>query len=144
MFSIESVGSSGHDKALSLTIAEGRKLVRAVERHDRVCQVGSQNRTMETNRYGCRLIREGGIGKVSLVEISIQNWLDCIKTRARPNAPVEVGHRSVTICHLAGIARELGRRLRWDPRAEAFPGDAEANELLDRPRRKGWELPEIA
>ena len=35
----------------------------------------------------------------------LQNWLDCIKTRSEPAAPVEVGHRSVTICHLAGIAR---------------------------------------
>ena len=72
----------------------------------------------------------------------IQNWLDCIKTRARPNAPVEAGHRSVTICHLAGIARELRRKLRWDPQTETFAGDAEANSLLTRPRREGHELPE--
>lgn len=73
----------------------------------------------------------------------LQNWLDCIKTRNDPNAPVEAGHRSVAICHLANIARELGRRLRWDPTKETFPGDAEACELLDRPRRVGWELPKI-
>jgi hypothetical protein len=73
----------------------------------------------------------------------IQNWIDCVKTRSQPNAPVEVGHRSVTICHLASIARELGRRLRWDPEKEVFPNDEEANTLLDRPRRAGWELPEI-
>ena len=74
----------------------------------------------------------------------LQNWLDCIKTRKDPNAPVEVGHRSITICHLANIARELGRKLRWDPSAETFPEDAEARTLLDRPRRKRWELPENA
>jgi hypothetical protein len=33
--------------------------------------------------------------------------------------------------------------LRWDPQREVFPDDAEANALLDRPRRKGWELPDI-
>jgi hypothetical protein len=44
---------------------------------------------------------------------------------------------------LAGIARELRRTLRWDPDKELFPDDAEANALLDRPRRPGWELPEF-
>ncbi|MHB8900508.1 MAG: hypothetical protein ACYC6Y_17280 [Thermoguttaceae bacterium] len=73
----------------------------------------------------------------------LQNWIDSIKTRAEPSAPVEVGHRSVTVCHLAGIARRLGRKLRWDPRREVFLGDEEANRLLDRPRRPGWDLPSL-
>ncbi|MEE8452380.1 MAG: Gfo/Idh/MocA family oxidoreductase [Thermoguttaceae bacterium] len=80
-----------------------------------------------------------GVGIVARPHI--QNWLDCIKTRGTPNAPIEVGHRSVTVCHLAGIARELGRKLRWDPAKEIFPDDAEANALRDRPRRAGFELP---
>jgi len=308
------------EKALSLYVAEGRALVEAAKRHGRVVQVGSQNRSMAMNRLGCRMVREGRFGKISLIELPnypgpmrygglpeepvpeglgwdlfcgqtalrphnrklwvkdefkiddklwrgwdlwrsysghlmtnwgahsvdivqlalgtdgtgpveiwpladdyqgemrfcplaaryadgvelrfhlhtddkwtfhgehgklvmgrnklatdppelvterpdpalvepwrvpgkkgpgtvarphIQNWLDCIKSRARPNAPVEAGHRSVTICHLAGIARELRRKLRWDPEQETFPGDKEANSLLSRPRRKGYELPEI-
>ena len=73
----------------------------------------------------------------------IQNWLDCIKTRARPNAPVELGQRSVTICHLANICRELRRKLRWNPAEETVLGDDEANALLQRPRRQGYELPEV-
>jgi predicted dehydrogenase len=73
----------------------------------------------------------------------LQDWLDCIKTRRDPNAPVEVGHRSNTICLLGNIARELGRKLRWDPATETFPEDAEACALIDRPRRAGWELPEL-
>ncbi len=71
----------------------------------------------------------------------IQNWLDCIKTRERPNADVEIGHRSISVCHLANIARQLARPLKWDPDQESFPGDAEANSYLSRPRRKGYELP---
>jgi predicted dehydrogenase len=298
---------------LSLTIAEGRALARAVQRHGRVCQVGSQNRSIPINRYGCQLVRSGRIGKVSRVELPnypgprhyeglpaepipeglswelfcgptplrphnrklwvkdefrvdgqiwrgwdqwrsysghlmtnwgahsvdmvqlalgadrtgpvevwplteghhgpmrlcpvavryqegvevhfvldqqpwtfhgqrgklfmtrnrlrtepaelahgapaplpifgtwhgngsdvqphLQNWIDCIKTRATPNAPIEVGHRSVTVCHLANITRQLGRRVRWDPLTETFPGDDQANRLLDRPRRKGFQLP---
>jgi hypothetical protein len=71
----------------------------------------------------------------------IENWLDCVRTRERPNAPVEVAHRTVTICHLANISRELNRKLRWDPAKERFIDDEEANCLLDRPRRNGFELP---
>jgi hypothetical protein len=57
---------------------------------------------------------------------------------------VEIGHRSISVCHLANMARELGRKLRWDPDKEQFAGDDEANLMLNRPRRKGFELPESA
>jgi len=72
----------------------------------------------------------------------LQNWLDCIRSRERPVADVEIGHRSATLCHLVGIARQLGRALAWDPTAERFTGDAEADALLVRERRRGFELPE--
>ena len=68
-----------------------------------------------------------------------RDFLDCIKTRAQPAAPVETGHRSATICHLANIAMQLKRKLRWDPDAERFIGDEVANHLLSRPRRSPWE-----
>ena len=73
----------------------------------------------------------------------IQNWLDCIKSRKLPNADVEIGHRSISVCHLVNITRELDRKLQWDPEKEQFVGDDEANKLLDRPRRAGFELPEV-
>jgi len=72
----------------------------------------------------------------------INNWVDCWTTGARPVEDVEAGHRIATISHLVNIGRRLGRNLRWDPVAERFVGDDEANRLLDRPRRKGYELPE--
>jgi len=288
------------EKPLTLSIAEGRVLVRAVRKYGRVFQVGSQQRTMEMNRFACELVRSGGIGKLKTVlgvnypgpsrypglpeqpipegldwdawcaqaplrpynsrlhfgwmawraysggqmtnwgahgvdqiqwalgmsrsgplevwpvtpgpngkvsmryangvvvryeldkgplgggifvgqrakiEINrnkfttnpadfvkdapqpaaasiwegpgwiarphIQNWLDCIKTRQRPNADVQIGHRSISVCHLANIARQLGRKLRWDPQRETFGSDDEANACLDRPKRKGYELPEL-
>lgn len=71
----------------------------------------------------------------------MQNWLDSIRTRGTPLAGPEIGHRSVTVSHLANITREVNRRLKWNPQAERFEGDAEANALLTRPRRKGFELP---
>ncbi len=71
----------------------------------------------------------------------MQNWIDCIRTREMPVADVEIGHRSISVCHLANLVRRVGRKLRWDPQAETFPDDAEANTLVNRPRRKEYELP---
>jgi predicted dehydrogenase len=70
----------------------------------------------------------------------IRNFLDCVKTRAEPVAPVEVGHRSATLCHLGNIAMQLRRRLRWDPAAERFVGDDDANRMLSRPKRAPWRV----
>jgi predicted dehydrogenase len=69
-------------------------------------------------------------------------WLDCIRTRNSRalNAPVEVGHRSSTVCHLANIAMELGRKLKWDPVKEQFIDDDEANRMTWRPMREPWRL----
>jgi predicted dehydrogenase len=289
------------EKPLTLTIREGRALVNAVRKHQRVLQVGTQQRTMEMNRFACAFVRHGGLGKIKKVkginysgparypglpeepipesldwdawlgqtemrpyhsklqfgwmawrdysggqmtnwgahgvdqiqsalgmdetgpleigpladppgavyfrypngiqvEMSIpeghgpwggaifigeqgkieinrnkfttnpkdlvknpppesvadkwrdevalwqakyhmENWLECMRSRKKPNADVEIGHRSISICHLANITRELGRKLHWDPVLEQFPGDTEADQLLSRPRRPGYELP---
>lgn len=73
----------------------------------------------------------------------MQNWLDCMRSRKLPIADVEVGHRSVSLCHLVNITREVGRPLRWNPDKETFLGDDAANALVLRERRKGFELPNI-
>jgi predicted dehydrogenase len=73
----------------------------------------------------------------------IRNWIDCMRSRQRPNADVEISHRATTVCHLANIARELGHKLRWDPDKEEFLGDDEANRLRSRPRRRGYEFPSV-
>jgi len=75
-------------------------------------------------------------------ENHMQNWVDCIKSREKPVADVEIGHRSTTVCHLGNIARWLGRKLRWDPVKEIFPDDDEANSYLERPQRKPYALPD--
>jgi predicted dehydrogenase len=74
----------------------------------------------------------------------MQEWLECMRSRKTPSADVEIGHRSISVCHLANITRQLNRRLKWDPEAERFKDDAAANSLLRRPRRKGYELPGVA
>ena len=72
----------------------------------------------------------------------MSNWLACIRSgRAQDlHAPIEVGHRSATLCHLANLAMELGRPLTWQPQRERFYDDAHANALLDRPVRDPWRI----
>lgn len=70
-----------------------------------------------------------------------RDFLDCVKSRKDPYFPVDIGHRVATVCHLANIAIKTGRKLKWDPQAEVFIGDEEANRLrLVRPMRKPWSL----
>ncbi len=76
-------------------------------------------------------------------EPHFKNFFDCIRSRKKPFADVEIGHRSTTVCYLVNICRDLGRKLKWDPKKEQFIGDEEANGMLSRPRRKGYELPKI-
>jgi len=68
------------------------------------------------------------------------NWLECIATRRRPVMDVETGHRVTCWSHLGNIAYLLGRKLHWDPVAEQFPGDDEANRLLHAPYREPWRV----
>jgi len=68
------------------------------------------------------------------------SWTHCIRTRQKPICDVEIGCRSVTVCHLGNLAYMLRRPLKWDPVKEEFPGDAEANRWLDRPKREPWTL----
>lgn len=68
------------------------------------------------------------------------DFLNCIKTRQQPVCDVEIGHRTMSVCHLGNIAYWTGRPLQWDPVEEQFVGDAEADRLLDRARREPWRL----
>jgi predicted dehydrogenase len=69
-----------------------------------------------------------------------RNFLDCIKSGREPITPVEVGHRSASICHLANIAMRLNRKLHWDTDEERFINDEQANRLLSKPVRSPWHL----
>jgi len=69
-----------------------------------------------------------------------KNLVECIKSRSLTVAPVEIGHRSNTVCLLGSIAMNLQRKLKWDPEKERFKNDDEANRMLSRPRRLPWRL----
>jgi len=81
------------------------------------------------------------IGSGHVARPHLENWLDAIRSGSRLNAPVEVGHRTATICHLANLVRDLNRSLNWDPVHEKFLDDVAANQQLDRPCRRGFEWP---
>jgi hypothetical protein len=72
-----------------------------------------------------------------------QDWLDCIRSRQRPSADVEIGARSVTVCHLGNLAYWNRQPLKWDPKAWAFADGTGDPKWLDCERRDPWSLPEV-
>jgi predicted dehydrogenase len=89
-----------------------------------------------------KAVKERGIqlGFKTATEDHHQNWLDCIKSGARPNADVEIGHRSATVCHLGNIAIRSGETVEWDPAAERITNSERAAAMLTREYRKPWTL----
>jgi hypothetical protein len=79
-------------------------------------------------------------GTSYLIPDHVRNFLDAVKSRQDPIQPVEVGHRTATICHLGNIAMRLKRKIRWDPDQEQIVGDDEAAAMLRRPNRPPWHL----
>jgi predicted dehydrogenase len=71
------------------------------------------------------------------------NFLDCMRSRKRPHADVEIGRLSTTLCHLGNICSRLGRDIHFDPETETFPGDAEATARLTRTYREAYALPKV-
>ena len=69
-----------------------------------------------------------------------RNFLDCVRSREETITPARIAHRSIMIGHLGLVAMKLGRKVHWDPAAERFLNDLEANRLLSRPMRSPWHL----
>jgi predicted dehydrogenase len=85
-------------------------------------------------------IGEGGV-RLYKSDDHFRNFTDCVLSRGETAAPVEVAHRSITICHLGNIAMRLGRStLKWDPNRERILDDDEAQRMLSRPVRSEWKL----
>jgi hypothetical protein len=115
-------------------------------------------------KHGCRFegdkgwvhVDRGGIGAepASLLKVVIRpgeerlyesrdhhgNFLECMRTRRDPVAPVEAGHAATTLTIVCDIATRLGRKLTWDWKAERFIDDDTANRMLGRSMRSPWSL----
>jgi len=68
------------------------------------------------------------------------DFIECVKTREKPFRDVELATHTAAVCHLGNIAYQLKRSLKWDGVKNEFPGDEEANRLVDRARREPWTL----
>jgi len=71
-------------------------------------------------------------------DLHMTDFLDAMRARKDPVCPVEVGHRSNSVCVIHHIAMKLGRTLRWNPQAQQFVDDEQANQMLDFEHRKPW------
>lgn len=71
----------------------------------------------------------------------LKNFLDCVRSRERPNADIEIAHLSTQLCHLANIAWRTGSTLHYDPTSGSLRGNEPAQALMGRTYRKGFELP---
>ena len=72
-----------------------------------------------------------------------KNFLECVKSRKRPNSDVEIGRLSTTLCHLGNVSCRLKRSVHFDPKTETFGDDQEANAFLRKTYRSPYTLPEV-
>jgi predicted dehydrogenase len=70
-----------------------------------------------------------------------RNFIDCVKSRKAPNAEIEIGHISTTLCHLGNIVARIGRTIHYDAKTETIRNDAEADRLVKREYRAHWSTP---
>ena len=117
-------------------------------RHQQGCRFEGDQGWVHVNRSGIRAEPK------SLLQVAIkpgeehlyesynhqQNFLECVRTRREPAAPVEGGHAATTITNIADIACRTGRTLAWDWKKHEFVNDGGANRFLSRPMRSPWTL----
>ena len=68
------------------------------------------------------------------------NFLHCVRTRQPTICNAGVAHRAASALLLGGVAKQLGRTLKWDPAAERFSNDDQANRLLSIAKRPPWRI----
>jgi predicted dehydrogenase len=76
------------------------------------------------------------------LERHVRNFLDCIKIREKPNAPVEIGAHIARIAHLGNIAYRTGRKIYWDAASNKIINDEVAGKLIIPAYREPWKLPD--
>lgn len=79
-------------------------------------------------------------GNLDHTALHARNFLDCIRSREKPNCDVEEGHRSTAMSLLAKISHTIRKRLEWDPVREQITNCPEANDLLHYEYRAPWKL----
>jgi predicted dehydrogenase len=95
--------------------------------------------TVEGDCQGFRMRRRQTQGR-DATDLHIRNFIECVRSRQKPVAEVETGHRSTIVPHLGNIALRTGHKVRWDAEKEEIIDDPEASRLLSRDARKPWNL----
>jgi hypothetical protein len=93
---------------------------------------------------GKQIKEEGGTYNNDIAHA--KNFLDCMRSRAKPSADLEtIGHPSSLLCHIGNAAWRCGRTLHFDPATCRFKDDEAANQFLTRAEyRQPWVLPKLA
>lgn len=100
---------------------------------------GGQFQTNEPRMDPLELTESVG-NNAALTAAHARNFLDCIRSREKPNADIEIGHRSTTFSLIANISLAVQSRLEWDPEQERFTNNEAANQLLHYEYRAPWKL----
>jgi len=102
---------------------------------------GSSIPGLESKSYhaeGWRAERAEATGE-DATGLHVKNFIDCVRSREKPVADIETGHRSTIVPHLGNISIRTGHKLRWDASKEEIIDDPEASALLFRQPRKPWD-----
>ncbi|MCC6488667.1 MAG: Gfo/Idh/MocA family oxidoreductase [Candidatus Hydrogenedentes bacterium] len=120
-----------------------------LEGHDNGVVFYGDKGKLEVGRHGCDVTLIDGekqhIGEGSDFRANVANFVECVKANdpSKLNAPIAEGAISAALCHLGNIATRVGRGLRFDAAKLECTGDDEANRLLTREYRAGYELPVV-
>ena len=89
---------------------------------------------------GGRVVIKPGEQHLYRSDHHMANFVECIRSRRDPVAPVEAVHAATTATLIADTATRLGRKLKWDWRREQFINDDAANRMLSRAMRQPWHV----
>jgi predicted dehydrogenase len=102
--------------------------------------------TLMAGNWGWKVFHMGGAVEPSMKpvpETHEQNWLECMKSRQRPNSDIEIGRLSTMLCHLGNVSYKLGRDVHFNGEKEDFGDDRQANALLTKEYRRPYEPPKV-
>lgn len=135
---IEFIGSEG-----SVFCARGAEKVTASDPDN--ANAGNGRSSLWASNDKILYPRIGPEGKIWMPsQDHYRNWLESIISRKDPIAPVEHSARSLETCAVAWISMKLGRKLEWDPKAEMFKNDKDANAMMTRkPSSSEYDLDRI-